>query len=193
MRDAGLQVARLAELPANTEINPKNVAPWKTKNGLVNTVRMPYPGNRNPGRQVVLERASAAELSLDAFTDRAYASRTPHEAFLRPAHLWRQSKAAQGLAQRWASLLATTDGRERFGGNLSQDAYAVLRGERTIESNRDNQLYTLANLMKGLGMTHEDALVRMEKVWNTQLNRYDPDWYDLETALAKVDRVYSRV
>jgi hypothetical protein len=67
----------------------------------------------------------------------------------------------------------------------------VLRGERRIEDNRDNQLWTLANLMHGLGMSREEALDKMNQMWHNQVNYSSPDWYPLEQALGKVERVYA--
>jgi hypothetical protein len=190
MRNAGLHVARIAELPENTEVNPKNIATWQTKRGLVNTVRMPYPGNRAEGRQVVVDRASALPLSLEDFTEAAHQAKAPRERFATVAALWQAAEDRRTLEGRWRSLLAGS-GQTFSGNTLNQDAYKVLRGERRIEDNRDNQLWTLANLMHGLGMSREEALDKMNQVWHNQVNYSSPDWYPLEQALGKVERVYA--
>jgi hypothetical protein len=190
MRNAGLHVARIAELPENTEVNPKNIATWQTKRGLVNTVRMPYPGNRTEGRQVVVDRASALAMSLEDFTEAAHQARAPRERFATVAALWQAAEDRRTLEGRWRSLLAGS-GQTFSGNTLNQDAYKVLKGERRIEDNRDNQLWTLANLMHGLGMSREEALDKMNQIWYNQVEYSSPDWYDLSTALGKVERVYA--
>ena len=66
----------------------------------------------------------------------------------------------------------------------------ILTGKRNISSGeRDNQLFTLARLMKGINIPYHEAMDRMKSIWYNQVDQTGK-FYDLETALKKVERAY---
>jgi hypothetical protein len=65
----------------------------------------------------------------------------------------------------------------------------VLTGKRKVSDNRDNQLYTIAMLMHGINLSYEEALARMEQIWNEQVDQ-SKDFYPLSQATKKVERAY---
>lgn len=188
MRYAGLQVAKICELPTNTEVNPKNIAPWKTSNGLVNTVRLPYAGRAAPGRQVVLDPRSAMPLSWQDFTAAATASLAGRSELQAIASQWQLAAQQEALERRF-SALAFSQPSGDWHSQTNQEAMQILKGERNVaKGERDNQFYSLARLMKGINIPYKEALDKMTKIWYDQTP--DKDKYDLETAIKKVDRVY---
>jgi hypothetical protein len=187
MRNAGLQVAKLAKLPSDTEVNPKGTNPKHTRTGLINTVRLPYPGRSDWQRQVVLDPASALVLTLREFLARATAARSPSLGFSRPAGVYLASVTEQARTERYSALLRKQPSLSASKSN--QEAMEVLKGTKRITVNRDNMLFTLANLMHGISVPYEEALARMQEIWHTQLDQ-SPDFIPLHTAVRKVERVY---
>jgi hypothetical protein len=180
MRDAGLLANHVSDVNAD-EVNPKNAYPWTTSNGLVNTVRMPYPAVRNAGRMTVVD-PDDGDLTLEQFTRRAMASRTPVAALEAAAVTWRRT-------HRKSELRRSLDTGEHVPlGTGRQDAAQVLAGSRrVVKGERDNQFYAIARYLHARGIPHEQALVEVERVWRTNC---DTGGYDLRTALEKVERTY---
>src|SRR5436190_9832948 len=168
MRNAGLQVAKLAKLPSDTEVNPKGTNPAHTRTGLINTVRLPYPGRSDWQRQVVLDPASALVLTLREFLDRATTARSPSLGFSRPAGVYLASVTEQARTERYSALLR----KQPFlsASRSNQEAMEVLKGTKRITVNRDNQLFTLAMLMKGIDVPYQEALDRMQEIWSNQVD-----------------------
>lgn len=184
MRYAGLAINEATGVDS-PEVNPKNPYPWTTSNGFVNTVRMPYPGGRKPGRMVVLD--GDRELSVEEFARRAMASRTPPAAFAAVASHWQVRLDAESrrkaLAAEWPDLHVGAGA-----GTGTQDAARILRGERRIEKGeRDTQFYTVARYLHARNVPMHQALVEIERVWR---DNCDHNGYDLHTATEKIERVY---
>lgn len=186
MRDAGRWVAKLAELDPKTEINPKNAAPWLTTNGLVNTVRTPYPGDAPPGRMTVIDE-KGAPIDVDTFTDSAYALRTERTVLSRLSESMRQVDRAQ----RREAELARADsvaGPVVFGsGFTKQPAALILSGQARAQlGERDNQFFTMAKLLHASDTPYAIA----EHVITQRWRETDTTDFPLAQALAKLERVY---
>jgi hypothetical protein len=187
MRDAGRYIANVAELDPKTEVNPKNEAPWLTKTGLVNTVRTPYSGRAQPGRMVMVDE-QGGDIALHDFIDAACALRC------KPAALQGLS-VSQRLADRYRQQQLDAQlcqqGPARWGSKRSaayQEAAQILSKRiPATAGQRDNQFYTMANLLHGTGTPYELAVRIITDVWNTNT---DQDGFPLAQALQKVDRVY---
>lgn len=192
MRNAGLQVASIAKLPKGTEVNPKNDAPWKLSRGLVNTVRLPYAGRAKPQRQVMVEASTALALSAEGFTSQARQARSAPAVLRTIAGLWTAARATEALTERYRALLGTGPATLlAYGSRSNQDALQILTGKRNVMAHeRDNQLYTLARLMHAMSIPIVEARSRMVYVWTHQVEQNNPDYYPLETALKKIERVY---
>jgi hypothetical protein len=187
LRYAGLQVAKIAELPSDTEINPKGTDPKATRTGLINTVRLPYPGKGDWQRQVVLDASSALVLSLPTFLDRACASLCSPAVLSHVAGTYRASLTQQARTDRYSRLFGNSP--SLLPSRTNQEAMEVLTGKRKVSDNRDNQLYTIAMLMHGINLSYEEALARMEQIWNEQVDQ-SKDFYPLSQATKKVERAY---
>lgn len=183
MRDAGRWVNHLAEEPSK-EVNPKSPAPWLTRKGLVNTVRLPYPAQAAPQRQRCLEPGTARPLSLEAFTWAASGQRAALAALAPLASEWR-------AAERRRPAPPPESGRAMGSGGRAdtQEAYQVLAGKRYVAmGERDTQFFTMANICHKTGQAYELALRTIERAWREQVpNKFD---FPLEAALEKVRRVY---
>lgn len=192
MRGAGLWIAYLCNIEG-IEVNPKNDSTKKTKTGLVNTVRLPYAGNANPGRMRIVDPENPSEIySLQTFVARAMAEPADPVRLLglsAKRQREREGRGSTGPSGRFD--LSGNVARQANGLGLSahQKAAAIVRGTSVARvGERDNQLYTIANYLKSKGWGWEEARYRMTKVYNEQLE--DNVSYDLEDALEKVDRVY---
>ena len=110
-------------------------------------------------------------------------ARSPATAFDVPAGIYRQALLTERRTERYSSLLSKSTSLP--GSTRNQEAYKVLTGAMRVSINRDNQLFTVANLMHGLAMPYDEALTRMEEIWKHQVDQ-SHDFYSLNTALAKV-------
>lgn len=187
MRAAGLYVNHIAGDPSK-EVNPKNDAPWRLTNGLVNTVRTPYSGRANPGRMVIVNPADKHETySLRDFVDKASNSLAPAPVLQAIAERYRRQLATE---QRRLLLRDPSPGHSHNENAGSvQEAHRILAGSRRATTGeRDNQFWTMANLLRSQGCSYELALRKVETAWREQvLEKWD---FPLETALEKVNRVY---
>lgn len=185
MRDAGQWVNRLAGYPSK-EVNPKAAAPWLTRKGLVNTVRLPYSGRADPGRMTMVDPSTGEVLPLAVWLPQAEASLVPL-AGLRPlAEAW-----AKASAQERQPMPLEAPERQASGKARGQDAWLILSGQRQAGvGERDSQFFTMANLCQSLGDPYELALRKIETAWREQVpNKWD---FPLDHALDKVRRVYGR-
>ncbi len=198
MRQAGLHVLRIArtaekecglrELEAKTEVNPKNDAPWHTKTGLVNTVRLPYSGRAKPGRMTVVEPRTSSATPLGDFVREASASACSRSLLEAVSRLQTEHEARENRLRRLAHS-NRQDGEMSNTGSSYQEAAQILRGERRITAGeRDNQYWTLANYMKSLGYSPETAKQAIARLHATATD--EPWTFPLEQALEKVDRSY---
>jgi len=186
MRYAGLYVNELTEV-RSPEVNPKNDAPWTTSNGLVNTVRMPYPGARKSGRMVVLDH-DGVELTAEDFAGQAMATRNDPTVLVGIASRWRihLERSAPPLREQ----LRTEFPDVLVGTGSSQDAAQILRGERrVVKGERDNQMYTVARYLHARGVPRDQALIEIERVWR---DNCDNGGYELREATEKVERIWRR-
>lgn len=187
LRKAGQWINYVSGVEA-PEVNPKNAAPWRVANGLVNTVRTPYSGLAAPGRMVVLSERGR-ELSAKDWSNRAVGERARKEMLLPLAERWEKKT----LAER--SIEDTTYGgssTRRFAPSAEKQAAAqILAGKRTVASGeRDNQFWTMANYLREREVPYPEALVIIGRVWAEQLvDKYD---FSLDDAKRKVDRAYGR-
>lgn len=197
MRRAGLLILWDSYLDPKTEVNPKQFQLWTEprprnapnhiKHGIGNTVRLPYSPMADPGRMVVLG-ARLRPLSLEAFTSvagatmaslsrlRAVAERQreleAHQAHIRaarPAHLESGIKGPSGPFQR-------------------QEAWDILEGTATFSTMRDNQFYTLINLMKSdrVGYDYGQAEATCRRIYSRQLTDHtDFPWKQVEDKLRR--------
>lgn len=185
MRDAGRYIASVVELDPKTEVNPKNEAPWLTKTGLVNTVRTPYSGQAKPGRMVMVDEGGC-DLSVDAFTDAACSSRT-NPSVLRG--LAESMRLADKIKRQKLEASSCAGAGYRPGRSVQyQEAAQILNKQRpAVAGQRDQQFFTMANLLHGTGTSYELACRIITDVWATNT---DTDGFPLSQALAKVERVY---
>lgn len=189
IRRAGLYVAQLAGLPDDTEVNPKNEAPWLTKTGLVNTVRLPYYGRANPRRMVVTDGSS--DLSIECFVREAMAQRTSPSLF---ASLAEDFQARQKIKQRQSeAALRSSNGSSSHASRqtsfIRQEAALILAGKRDVApGERDRQFYTMANVLKSQGESMDLALRIISRVYEERC--IDKTDFSLEDALSKVRNVY---
>lgn len=194
MRQAGQWIIEVSQngprpLDRKTEVNPKNDAPWLVPNGLVNTVRLPYSGRAFKDRMVMHESGTGLVIPLGTFVQEAMAGATDRLSIQRLSNEQARKRERERMLQTIAQLSATNGRIATRGNPASQEAAAILRGERRIkEGERDNQFYTLANLMRSLGYSHETAKATIARLHATMT---DEAWsYPLENALEKVDRAY---
>lgn len=185
MRQAGLWVAKVADLDPKTEVNPKNDAPWLTSTGLVNTVRLPYSGRANPGRMVMVDDQGTA-IPLEAFISSALPLRAQRTSLLACARSWQQSQAAERYKAQPVSLAGT---RKLQGtATTKQEAAKIIHGTtRPAVGERDNQFYTMAKYLHGVGVPIDDALAIIEQRWS----EIDNSGFPLGVALEKVRRTYA--
>lgn len=185
MRDAGQWANRVAGNPSK-EVNPKAPAPWLTRKGLVNTVRLPYSGRAAPGRMTMVDPESGEALSLAAWLPQAEASLCPLAGLRTLADAW-----AKAQAQRGPAVPVEDSQRQASGKARGQDAWQILNGQRQAQlGERDSQFFTMANLCHSLGDPYELALRKIETAWREQVpNKWD---FPLDHALDKVRRVYGR-
>lgn len=187
VREAGLYVNSISG-GVSKEINPKASAPWLLKNGLVNTVRTPYSGRAEPGRMVVVDAEEPSTIyPLADFVDLANRSLVPSTLLVELSEKWRSSVANRKSHYVANDAPVITDG-QRFG--QSQDAYRILKGERQASpGERDQQFWTIANLLHARGTTYELAIRIVESTWREMV----PEKWDfpLSEALEKVERLYS--
>lgn len=186
MRDAGRWVAKLAELDPKTEINPKNAAPWLTTNGLVNTVRTPYPGDAPPGRMAVIDE-HATPIPLEDFVNAAYTARAKHDVLSRLSASMRQvdrAQRARAEAEASASSALPVVGLRRF---TQQPAALILNGQARAQlGERDNQFFTMAKLLHASNTPYAVAEHAITRRWRET----DTTDFPLAQALAKLQRVY---
>lgn len=194
MREAGLWVAYLCGLE-DIEVNPKNESAKATRTGLVNTVRLPYPGNANPGRMVMIdaERQNPTKtFKVEVFVSRALREVASEDrlGLLQGKYQQRRKEIVRPLPSKGPNQ--TNSYRPPLVNNREyayQEAALIVNGLATAEvGQRDNQLYTVANYLKSREWGYEEAKYRMTKVWNESVE--DNHTYPLENALEKVDRVY---
>lgn len=186
VRNAGLNILTQLGL-SKLELNPKqdnlyslnkpSTAPKGRTFGLGNLIRIPYWGQANPGRMVVME--GMRELSLAEFVPKALRLR------VHPSALGR-------LASQQESFGGEHPDRQSKprGGKLSeQDAYRAWVGIREIErGERDSQLYTLSKIMKACDLTYSQAIDEMTHVYKNMIaDKYD---FPLSKALQKVENAY---
>jgi hypothetical protein len=185
MRDAGQWVNRVAGSPSK-EVNPKAPAPWLTRKGLVNTVRLPYSGRAKPGRMTMLDAETGELLPLPAWLPLAYGSLCPLSRLVGLAEQWRAAEVAQAPSEPLQGSTGRASGRAR-----QQDAWQILNGYRQAGvGERDDQFYAIANLCHGMGQPYELAIRQVETAWREQVpNKWD---FPLSQALEKVNRVYGR-
>jgi hypothetical protein len=192
MRDAGRWAALLAELPPKTEVNPKNAAPWLTRTGLVNTVRTPYSGQAAPGRMVMVDD-DGAPVSIEDFTDCAYALRTKPMAVAGMARSMRQVDERQARrveleADSYSSSMAASAVLRGTARN-QQTAARIVAGTATAEvGERDHQFFTVAKYLYATNVPYEVALSIVRKRW-AQCDTTD---FPLSVALEKVNRIYGQ-
>lgn len=200
LRFAGLYVVHIAGLPSDTEVNPKQIsvlglkpprrAPHWIRHGIGNTVRLPYSAQANPGRMAVLplsgpESPARGPMDVGSFVALATQRRAAQGALLAPAQRWRAMESARE-AERQATI-------DRIGtGRLSpttQEAWRILNGERLVGSGeRDNQFYTIANMLRGQGVDYSVAQGLVERAYYEQVE--DKQGFSVEDALKKLERVY---
>lgn len=193
MREAGEWVCTVAEL-GKQEINPKNDAPWKTKNGLVNTVRLPYSGKANPGRMTVVNETTLDPISVGEWVELANRSSNSKDAIAHLQQDYIKSRSVQANASSHSHSDATVrpigSARSLTNGSGNQEAAQILAGNRIAQvGERDNQLYTIANYLRAQGYSYRAAIQAMTRVWDHYLE--DKYSYDLQEALSKVDRAFN--
>jgi hypothetical protein len=186
MRNAGLYINSIAGEPSK-EVNPKNDSPWRLRTGLVNTVRTPYSGSANEGRMIVVNPEDKEDsYSLRYFTERASSQRTPVRKLYALATQQQKAQRRKAYVSPWQDGTATRSYSE-----TQQDAARILTGSRSVgPGERDQQFWTMANLLHRSGEEYGSALQRVSKAWHEQVT--DQRDFPLDTALEKVRRVYGR-
>lgn len=187
IRNAGLWINYVSGVEA-PEVNPKNAAPWRVANGLVNTVRTPYSGQAAPGRMVVLS-SRGRELGASQWSDRAIGNRCGKALLLPLAEKWEKKT----IAERPIEVASYGNGgfkKTRLSAE-AQAAAQILAGKRTVQSGeRDNQFWTMANYLREREVPYAEALITIGRVWAEQL--VDKHDFSLDDARKKVDRAYGR-
>jgi hypothetical protein len=200
-RDAGLAVIQECGLPGKIEVNPKQTVandadtPPETRTGWGNCVRLPYPGwGSNPGRNTMLD-SNGAPLGLAEFlAEELSTSRATEEqalqvaSFLKPPLPSMASRLADIGTGPGSTYPARTGGRP---GSLSDsDCARIYRGEMDIRlGSRDNQLWSLANYLRGIGLDQGQAEQAMAEAW-TRMENPGNDFISEAAAMAKIRRVY---
>lgn len=207
MRRAGLLILWDSYMDPKTEVNPKQYQLWtepRPKNspswvthGIGNTVRLPYSPMATEGRMVVvsatgLSRPRLAPLALIPFLDVAEASRAPHRRLRAVADRHRALEAHQAHIR--ASRVNDSNSSGIIGPKgpfQRQDAWDILEGTKTFDSMRDNQFYTLIQLMHSdrVGYDYGQAEAACRRIYERQLtNHADFSWKQVED---KLRRTYS--
>lgn len=185
-RVLGLTVC--ARLDVKLEVNPKQFELEKDKLG--NYVRLPYPrGYQGTWRRVVIENGE--KLRRDAFLE---VVRTSHPAASHAAALRSpQCPVECALGVKLPSFPGgPSEGRTGPSGGsaaATQAAFDIaFRGAPVRKGERDNQLFTVANLMWSCGLSEQEAEFRMREIHASQV---EEAWsYPSQTAVAKVTAVY---
>jgi hypothetical protein len=189
-RNAGRYVATIANCKPDIEVNPKANAPWLTPNGYVNTVRLPYAGNRKLSKNYVqsLEPFGKKVLTVEQFTDTAWGKRASISQLKSLSNRWKLLEEEKRLslifAESAAAMRVPTTAQ-------NQDAWHILEGARQVEhGERDNQIHAVARLMYGSDIPYDLAISKMSKIYDEQVT--DHDSYPKSKALEKVMRIYER-
>jgi hypothetical protein len=183
MRNVGLYINHIAGEPSK-EVNPKNDSPWKLRTGLVNTVRTPYSGSANPGRMVFVNAYDKEDTyPMRYFLERAWGSTVTKGSLEGLGSKYKALRREQAYVSPWQDQRSTA-----YRGTSMQDAALILRGDRQVSSGeRDNQYWTMANLLHKEGEPYPSALQRISKVWHEQTEQ---SGFPLDQALEKVHRLY---
>lgn len=189
-RAAGRAAVLLADLPATTEVNPKqDVLP---DGKLGNYVRLPYAHvDRDNGFHRKMVEGGEA-LSLADFLDLAPVTRVPERALARLAELApRPSKRGPGVFAATAYSVSGQDVPVRKG-VFNQEVAAVAEGTaRVPKGQRDLTFFTLANFLHGIGVERVEAERIMRRVLDQQTDHGD-DPFPWSSVLEKLERVYGR-
>lgn len=186
-RAAGRAAVMLADLPASTEVNPKQDRLPEGKLG--NYVRLPYAHvDRDNGfHRKMIEGGEA--LSLSEFLDLAPVTRVSRAGLERLAALGPkpQRKGPGVFATTAYSIMG--QGTPKVG-VFNQEVAAVAEGTaRVPKGQRDLTFFTLANFLHGIGVERVEAERIMRRVLDTQTDHGD-DPFPWSAVLEKIDRVY---
>lgn len=188
IRSAGLWVNHISEAESK-EVNPKNVAPWLTSDGLINTVRTPYAGAANPGRMVVLDELGK-DIEFAEWVREASARQCRADVLATLAERWARKVEQDRRAAAVEAASFDSGTMPRLGNGAGrQEAVQILRGQRrTGPGERDNQFWTMACYLRRREEPLGLALRMVETAWREQVT--DKAGFPLEQALAKVHRAY---
>jgi hypothetical protein len=187
VRSAGLWVNHIAEAESR-EVNPKNVAPWLTGDGLINTVRTPYAGAANPGRMVMLDE-QGQDIEVDEWVRAAGAQLCRTDLLRALADRWDRNAKQDRRTAALVSAGQDSGTSLRLGTGSSQEAVQILRGlRRAGPGERDNQFWTMACYLRRRGEPLGLALRMVETAWREQVS--DQAGFPLDQALEKVHRAY---
>jgi hypothetical protein len=139
MRKALMGACQLVEAPIK-EVNPKQES--LPEGSVGNYVRLPYPGNGNPGRQVVIDESDGSDLDVETFVSLAEHSLvTP--SMLEPfAELYVPPVAPPPPKRVWVD-----DGRKPTE-KLSGLAFTIYKDGPLDGSDRSDTLWKLCSLMR---------------------------------------------
>jgi hypothetical protein len=187
VREALVFVCSIADYDYK-EINPKQIS----GDIIGNTVRLPYPASALPGRQTMF----TYEGELISFRQWIQAPMVCERHAVQRIGVIGMTKDEPLSWVSDAELIASAYGAFKIGttyngvGMTQGDVWDVYIGTKLIEKGaRDLKLFTLANLMFGLGLDKDDAMYVMQRVWKEQvLDKTDMRESDV---LKKIDRVYS--
>ncbi len=151
MRRMFLAAHQVAGVPAK-EVNPKQE---HLSNGQVgNYVRLPYPGGITERR--IVEPTSLQPYSLEVFTEKAWAQRTPPEVIINLASYWQPPAAPAQITTQPTHDMMTAAAA------LSPLGRVIFRDGPLPDRDRSSTLLRLAYECHTAGLAPEDCLLIME-------------------------------
>ena len=182
----GIGLMACEALGVTLEVNPKQFALFEDQVG--NYVRLPYPyRHKKTRRQMIVESGERTTL-IDLLQGVRFTPDNRLQA-LRSPLLPLDTALGIHIPEFMPDAFQGNTGGSRA---LWQEAARVVLTRLPVSlGHRDNQLYTAACLMWGLGWDEDRALLRMEEIWTDQLEQgQGRDFYPLPIALDKVRRTF---